>query len=85
MSASLQKRVYAREAEDPEARAIGFLDARGALTWRRRNEFLSSATARAAALREHGFRNGDVCVLVLPSDEACATLLLGVLVLAACG
>ena len=79
MERTLQTDFYAQLDRGAERRAIGFADAAGAVEWRTWQEFHDRAASRAAALRAAGVRPGDVCLLVLPSDEACATLLAGAL------
>ncbi len=79
MDGSLQARLYGQLERSPSGRALAFVDARGEATWRTREEFMGRAARYAAALTELGLRRGDVCLLVLPSSEFCANLLVGTL------
>jgi acyl-CoA synthetase (AMP-forming)/AMP-acid ligase II len=80
---SLQARLLARLEEQPERPALGFVNARAETTWRTRAELDDLASRRAAVLREAGVDRGGVVLLVLQSDEFCATTLLGALSLGA--
>lgn len=76
---SLQTAWRDRLEAEPEHDALTFLDARGVATPHDRGDLHGRAARRGAALIEHGLTPGDVCVLALPSDPACAILVLGVL------
>jgi acyl-CoA synthetase (AMP-forming)/AMP-acid ligase II len=75
---SLQARFRAQLARRPD-RALAFMDASGEVSWRSREQFFAQAAGSATLLRERGLQAGDVCLLVLQSDETCATALAAVL------
>jgi fatty-acyl-CoA synthase len=77
MNRSLQARLYKRLEKEADRRAITFYNQRGEYSWYSVEQFYKKAAARAAQLADQGLRKGDICILVLPSDESCATLLLG--------
>jgi acyl-CoA synthetase (AMP-forming)/AMP-acid ligase II len=52
-------------------------------TWQSWQDLYARAMAYGVRLSDAGVRRGDVCVLVLPSDEHCATALLSTLFLGA--
>jgi len=79
MDDSLQLRWCLRVERQPDARALAFYNSRGEYAWRSRGELYERGAASAARLADHGLRAGDVCLLVLPSEEFCATAVLGVL------
>jgi acyl-CoA synthetase (AMP-forming)/AMP-acid ligase II len=83
MENTLQASFYALLEQDPGQRAVGFTDAAGDVAWRTREEFHERAAKIGAALADRGVARGDVCILVLPSDEFCATALAAVLLLGA--
>ena len=83
MEQSIQARLYARLEKAPERRAIAFYNGRGEVSWKSFWQFHNQAVGYAARLREQGLRNGDVCILVLPSNELCATLIFSILILGA--
>lgn len=78
---SLQALLQARLDRNPEGRALTFYTARGEYAWQTFEEFYAKAASSAARLADHGLRKGDVCILVLPSNELSATLLMSVLLL----
>jgi acyl-CoA synthetase (AMP-forming)/AMP-acid ligase II len=80
---SLQSRLFAQLEQDPQRRALGFMTPDGKIAWRTRDEIGHRAMGCAARLAEHGLQQGDVGLLVLPSNEFCAITLLGVLMLGA--
>ena len=80
MSHSLQARLYAKVAEDPQRKCLAFIDGHGEFIWQSRGQFYSRAAAYASSLGDVGCEAGDVCILVLPSDEFCATMLLAILI-----
>jgi len=82
-SDSLQRRLYAQRERDANARAIAFVDAGGEIRWRTWRELFEGATGYAHWLAEAGLRPGDVAVLAVPSDEACARALMGALLVGA--
>ncbi len=80
---SLQTCLYAQLEKAPERRAIGFVNPAGETAWRTREDIHGRAAAAGARLADLGLKQADVCILVLASDEVCATLLLSVLLLGA--
>jgi acyl-CoA synthetase (AMP-forming)/AMP-acid ligase II len=60
-------------------RALAYGDASAAFPWRTWDELHRAAAPWAAGLSNRGLKPGDACVLVLPSDEPCALLLLSCL------
>ncbi|HEX9730005.1 MAG TPA: AMP-binding protein [Gemmatimonadales bacterium] len=71
---SLQTRFMKQLADRPGP-AVAFMSGRGELSWRTREEFFAQASGSARVLQEQGLRPGDACLLVLHSDETCATAL----------
>jgi acyl-CoA synthetase (AMP-forming)/AMP-acid ligase II len=59
------------------------VNAKGEVAWRSRKEVMNRAASYAVGLRERGLRRGDVCLIVLPTTEYCAELLVGTLLLGA--
>ncbi|OGO25498.1 MAG: hypothetical protein A2W33_05685 [Chloroflexi bacterium RBG_16_52_11] len=80
-NATIQARLYNRLEKDPGGRAISFYDDSGRFNWYTYEQFYARATSYAAQLVEKGLGKGDVCLLVLPSSELSATLLLANLLL----
>ncbi|MBI3824884.1 MAG: AMP-binding protein [Candidatus Rokubacteria bacterium] len=80
---SLQHRLYCQLERGPERRAIAFLGPRGTVAWRSWRQFLEAASGYSRWLAEQGLGRGQVCALALQSDEACATALMGTLLLGA--
>ena len=76
---SLQARLYRRFDEDPERAALAFIDRRGRFRWWSVREAYDRAARYGAGLVERECGSGERCVLVLPSDEECAFVLLGAL------
>jgi acyl-CoA synthetase (AMP-forming)/AMP-acid ligase II len=76
MDRSLQTDLFARLKKDPRRPALGFFDPRKDFAWITREELLERAVRYAAGLAQQGLRPGDVCILVLPSAEPCALLVL---------
>src|SRR5579871_2685615 len=83
MSRSLQAEILARLNESPDARCICFYGAKETVHWQSRSQFYNKAVAVAQQLRQEGVRQGDTCLIVLPSGEISATALLAVLLLGA--
>ena len=83
MGDSIQARLYARLEERPEGRALAVYGPRQGFSWRTMQELHDQASRSALALAERGLGRDDVCILVLPSSELCARLVLSVLLLAA--
>lgn len=69
---SLQGRFYQRLAEDPARRALAFYSASGEFSWLTLDQVFSRSETMASAIAEQGLRRGDVCVLVLNSDDFAA-------------
>ncbi len=79
MADSLQQRMNAVVEEAPERRIMGFMDSRGETEWWSALQFHARAASYAAWLREAGVGARDICVIVLPSGERCASVLAAVL------
>lgn len=80
---TLQAGLDNRLQRAPERPALAFADPAGVYRWRSFAEVHADAAAAGAALAEQGLGPGQVCVLALPSDELCARLLLGALLIGA--
>lgn len=83
MNDTLQSRLYLRLEEGAGRRAITFYNHQRDFSWYTFEQFYSNAESYAAALAARGLRKGDACILVLPSEEFCATLLLAVFLVGA--
>lgn len=83
MDKSLQARFFSHVEKTPDRRAIAFYNDRGEYAWYSYEQFHRRAAGYAGQLAERGLGRGDVCIMVLPSEEFCATLLLAVLQLGA--
>lgn len=83
MDKSLQTRLYARLEKEPGGRAIAFYNDPDSYFWYTREQFHNRAAGYAAQLADSGLGRGDVCILVLPSAEFCATMLVATLLLGA--
>jgi acyl-CoA synthetase (AMP-forming)/AMP-acid ligase II len=81
MENTIQASIHNRLAKEPDRRAITFYDKQGNFTWLTLEGFYKRASGYAALLKNHGLQKGDVCLLVLPSEEFSATLLVAVLLL----
>lgn len=82
MRDSLQARIQSEVDRRPDQRILGFVDAvSGETRWRTWAELHDRAVNDALRLRDAGLVRGAVCVLVLPSDEDCASMLLATLLL----
>ena len=79
MGRSLQRRLYDNIESDPAKPILAFLDGDGRATWRTWGDVSQSATLFGGRLSALGLRAGDVCVIVQPSGELSAQLLLGAL------
>jgi acyl-CoA synthetase (AMP-forming)/AMP-acid ligase II len=75
---SLQAR-FRKQLARRRDRAVAFMNPRGEVAWRTREQFFAQAAGAAGAFRDHGLHPGEVCLLVLQSDETCATALAGAL------
>ncbi len=83
MPESLQQLLYRRLDEAPEGRALAWYSSSPAFSWMTFEDLMTRATGPAACLAEEGVRAGDVCIIVLPSEELAALLVLAVLQLGA--
>lgn len=83
MKGSLQAEILARLDDAPEARCLAFYDSHGSFAWRSRADVHRRAAAVARHFAHQGLQRGDVCVLVLPSDEIAVASLLATLRLGA--
>lgn len=81
MEQSLQRSLYARLEAAPDRPALGFVGPEGTVAWRTWEQVFRTAGRVARQLAQNGLGRGDVCVLVLPSGELSAYLLLGTLLL----
>lgn len=75
---SLQSRLYAKLEQNPQRRAITFYD-QGNFEWRTFEQFYNQAMGYAVGLRENGLQPGGVCLIVHPSGEFSATMILATL------
>jgi acyl-CoA synthetase (AMP-forming)/AMP-acid ligase II len=73
---TLQGRIYERLERAPHQRALAFQDDPHKVTWLSIEQFVTASAGYAAALSEMGLRQGDVCLLVLPSEPLLAHLLM---------
>lgn len=76
---SLQARFYNQLEQAPTRRAITFYQADGNYTWLTFEQLYRKAARTAAQLSHHGLEQGDVCVIVLPSNEFAVTTVLATL------
>lgn len=83
MAKTLQSELYRQLEKSPERNALAFINSRSEYSWRTLDETYKAAAACSAKLGDLGVGRGDVCFLVLPSDESCARLLLAALLLGA--
>lgn len=81
--ATLQARLRERLQRAPQRPALAFAEPAGGYAWRNFAEVYADAAGYGTALAAHGLGRGGVCVLALPSDELCARLLLGALLIGA--
>src|SRR5438105_564901 len=79
MTLSLQARLHARVERAPHRRALAFLDSEGDFVWQSFEQVYHRAADYGGRLADLGIAPGDVCLLVLPSNEFCASLLLATL------
>ena len=80
---TFQSHIALRLEREPDGRALAFVDGDGRPAWRSFREYHDAAARCASVLHEKGLREGDVCVLVLSSNEFCANALLGILLVGA--
>ena len=81
MNASLQERLYRRLDQAPESKAIAYYDPKETLSWISFEQLYNHSLEISAQLTNKGFKQGDVCVIVLPSGHLAARSILGVLLL----
>lgn len=78
-TSSLQAAWLDNLGRAPDLDAIGFYSRRDELTWRSRRELHESAMAAGSRLVEAGLQPGQVCLIVLPSNEVAVATVLGTL------
>ena len=83
LGATLQERFGDRLRRYPDGRALAFYQPGKPIEWRSFAEFHSDSLAAAGALTNRGLKQGDVCLIVLPSGEQAAITLMAVLLLGA--
>jgi acyl-CoA synthetase (AMP-forming)/AMP-acid ligase II len=76
---SFQSCLARRLQTAPQGRALAVLDKSKPMRWLTFGELHENAARYASVLAEQGLGKGDVCVMVLPSDEFACTALLAVL------
>lgn len=77
---TLQHHIRHRLETAPDDRALAYTTSDGDVRWRSLGQFYQRAAHCGAVLTDKGLRPGDVCVLVLTSDEFCADVLFGCLI-----
>jgi len=80
---SIQARVLHRLERRPDGAAVAFYGPDGGHEWWSLERFCAGAWRVAETLEAHGLRQADVCVLVLPGQQAPALALLATLLLGA--
>lgn len=83
MAKTLQSELYRQLEKSPRRNALAFINSRGEFSWHSFEATYRAAAASSAKLSDLGVDRGDVCFLVLPSDDSCARLLLASLLLGA--
>lgn len=83
LGATLQERFGDRLRRNPHDRALAFYKPGKPVKWRSFAEFHRDALGVAGALAKRGLKQGDVCLIVLPSGEQAADTLMAVLLLGA--
>jgi acyl-CoA synthetase (AMP-forming)/AMP-acid ligase II len=81
MDRTLQRELYTQLDKSPEQHALAYINYRGDFSWRTLEEVCKLAAGYSARLKELGLGRGDLCILALPSDAFCATLLIATLLL----
>ncbi len=76
---SLQQALYRPLEKTPERHALAFIDVHGRFSWLTYVQLFGQAAAASRLLADAGLHRGQVCVLVLPSSELSATLVLATL------
>lgn len=80
---TIQERLRRRLVDHPEGRAVAFYKAGRPVDWQSYRDFHDRALSVAGMLSEEGLKQGDVCLIVLPSGEQAALTLTGVLLMGA--
>lgn len=80
---TLQERFRDRLARHPDDRALAFYRPGKPVEWLSFSDFHSEALAVAGGLARRGLKQGDVCLIVLPSGPQSATILMAALLLGA--
>lgn len=80
---TLQAIFEARAEREPRGRALSWYGPNGEHSWRSFGAVYRTASSTAARLHELGLRAGDVCVIVLPSNESSSTVLMATFLLGA--
>src|SRR5262245_18571514 len=80
---SLQAQLLARIEEAPAAPCLGFRAASQPVRWLTREELYRAAESVALLLAENGLRRGRLCVIVLPSEQTAALVVVATLLLGA--
>jgi acyl-CoA synthetase (AMP-forming)/AMP-acid ligase II len=78
---SLQARLNERFERDSDRHALAFYNAAGEYSWLSYGDVFQRAEHLASGMTEYGLGPGDVCVLVLNSDEFSAHAILATLLL----
>jgi acyl-CoA synthetase (AMP-forming)/AMP-acid ligase II len=81
VSQTIQGRLWNRLDTDPEGRALAFYRTDGSYHWASFSQVVSEAAGTAYRLAELGIGPGAVVVIVLPSGEPAARMLLATLLL----
>jgi acyl-CoA synthetase (AMP-forming)/AMP-acid ligase II len=79
MHSSLQASLYHQLERCAGQRLLGFMDAAKGVTWLTGHEVYDRARHCAGCLAAHGVKAGNPCILVLPSGQWCANVVLGAL------
>ena len=82
-STSLQARLWQRLEEAADQPALSFYRGNNIGPWSTFAELYRQASATARHLGEQGLKDGDICIIVLPSEEPAARYVLGTLLLGA--
>ena len=81
MNNTLQAKLVTQLEKHPDRRALTFVNSNGEFSWQTFEQVYSKASAYAANLSQLGIGRGDICILVLPSKEFCATMLIATLLI----
>lgn len=82
-STSLQGMLWQRLEGAAHQSALSFYRGNGLGPWSTFGEVYQQAAGTAQHLGDEGLKNGDICVVVLPSEELAARVILGTLLLGA--